>query len=131
MNFSQQVEVLNNIIQEQSEVLQELKQLNAAIKNTRDGQPGDASDTATMVADINSAINRMILLTERAERLEHVITRLQSPNAGLCEDCGTEIPPERIAAIPWTCCCAPCQERRERRAQQYAPSAPAITGAMT
>ncbi len=36
---------------------------------------------------------------------------------GLCEDCEEEIPPKRLAVIPYASLCAGCQAKREPRRQ--------------
>jgi DnaK suppressor protein len=59
------------------------------------------------------------LLRRRLERrlsdLDRVNRRLEQGNYGTCEACGAEIPEERLAAMPDTTLCVPCQRRRERR----------------
>jgi DnaK suppressor protein len=58
------------------------------------------------------------LLRRRLERrlaeLDHVQRRLEQGSYGSCEQCGGEIPEERLAARPDTTLCMPCQRQRER-----------------
>jgi len=58
------------------------------------------------------------LLRRRLERrlaeLELVTRRVQQGSYGTCEVCGAEIPAERMAAMPETTKCVPCQRQRER-----------------
>ncbi len=60
---------------------------------------------------------------QNIERIQHALRKLSTEDAGLCEDCGAEIPIERLEALPSACCCAGCQERREERAAHFAPGA--------
>jgi DnaK suppressor protein len=58
------------------------------------------------------------LLRRRLERrlteLEHVQRRLEQGSYGKCEQCGGEIPEERLQAMPDTAMCVPCQRTKER-----------------
>jgi RNA polymerase-binding transcription factor DksA len=40
----------------------------------------------------------------------------------LCERCGSEIPTERLEAVPNAVRCTPCESRRERRQLAAIPS---------
>ena len=53
-------------------------------------------------------------LERRLSELDHVQRRLEQGSYGQCEQCGGEIPEERLAAMPDTTMCVPCQRQRER-----------------
>ena len=59
------------------------------------------------------------LLRRRLERrlteLDRIQRKLQQGEYGKCEACGAEIPEERLAVMPDTTLCMPCQRKRERR----------------
>ena len=59
------------------------------------------------------------LLRRRLERrlaeLDRIQRKLQQGQYGKCESCGAEIPEERLAVMPDTTLCMPCQRQRERR----------------
>lgn len=42
------------------------------------------------------------------------VSRARQRHAVECEDCGQDIDPRRLAAVPEAVCCASCQEDRER-----------------
>ena len=58
------------------------------------------------------------LLRRRLERrlteLEHVQRRLEQGSYGKCEQCGEQIPEERLEAMPDSTMCVPCQRIKER-----------------
>jgi RNA polymerase-binding transcription factor DksA len=54
-------------------------------------------------------------LERRLEELNRITHRLQQGRYGKCESCGADIPAERLAAMPDTTLCVPCQRRKERR----------------
>ena len=62
-------------------------------------------------------------IEEARERLERMLgripdwsalTRLQSGEYGVCAECGTSIPPQRLLAVPDATTCVTCQGRLER-----------------
>lgn len=75
----------------------------------------DAAPLREMGQAIASARNR-----ERASRLVQIddaLSRiLDDPDSfGLCDTCGEEIPPRRLALLPWARLCVDCQSRREAK----------------
>lgn len=42
------------------------------------------------------------------------LIRLRDGSYGSCEDCGVDIPFDRLKAEPWARCCVACASRRER-----------------
>ena len=57
---------------------------------------------------------RAILTVEQRE-VEHALRRADMGAYGRCEECGREIPPRRLQAVPAAVVCVACQERRETR----------------
>ncbi len=54
-------------------------------------------------------------LQRRLEEIDRIRERLQQGEYGRCEQCGAEIPEERLAVMPDTTLCVNCQRQRERR----------------
>ncbi|MEA2423387.1 MAG: hypothetical protein QOF55_2486 [Thermoleophilaceae bacterium] len=54
-----------------------------------------------------------MILAAEAENVELALARLQEGKYGLCIDCGKEIPPARLEAIPESVRCIEDQERYE------------------
>jgi len=55
-------------------------------------------------------------LSERAKRLQIALSRVSEGEYGVCSECGTSIPPQRLRAVPDATTCVACQERLERAA---------------
>src|SRR5688500_2835704 len=53
-------------------------------------------------------------LERRLSELDHVQRRLEQGSYGKCEQCGGDIPEERLAAMPDSVMCVPCQRTKER-----------------
>lgn len=46
------------------------------------------------------------------QRIEHALERMNNGTYGLCEDCGSSIPIERLRALPHSTLCVPCAAKR-------------------
>jgi DnaK suppressor protein len=79
-----------------------------------DRGPGDIGDEslADALADLNVArVDRQI---HELRDIEAAFRRLQDGSYGVCIDCETEIPFERLEVYPTAKRCQPCQAQHER-----------------
>lgn len=58
----------------------------------------------TVAEDLESALGEV----------EEALGRIDAGTYGRCVDCGGEIPPKRLAALPASARCVECQRKRER-----------------
>jgi RNA polymerase-binding protein DksA len=89
-------------------------------RQLRRDQAGDASSVPSDEADIaRSELDRNMLMNlaerseERLKAIEGAFERLERGSYGECEQCGGEIPIERLRALPFASCCVECQQQRE------------------
>jgi DnaK suppressor protein len=78
----------------------------------------DAEETS--VTDIQEDIE-LALIQMKAETLTRVneaLERLNAGNYGRCNECGDEISPQRLRALPFAVRCKDCEEAREIAAQR-------------
>ncbi len=75
----------------------------------------DAQALSEMMQVLASQRNRG--QAELVGRVDRALARLasQPDDFGLCEDCEEEIPPKRLAVMPYTVRCAACQAKVEPR----------------
>lgn len=87
-----------------------------AIQGAGGREVGDFKDMA--VAEIQATVDEAQAAHALAElhRLQAARGRLDEGSYGFCEECGDEIDPRRLAALPTTTHCASCQALLERRA---------------
>ena len=53
-------------------------------------------------------------MAERAKRLRIALARVADGEYGVCSECGADIAPKRLLAVPDATTCVACQERLER-----------------
>jgi DnaK suppressor protein len=96
----------------------ELKKIVA--RNEQDGRDADianAQDIADRAA--NSYTKEFLFHQSNSERqmlqlIEGALNRLREGAFGECVNCGNEINPKRLEAVPWTRYCIACQEKLEK-----------------
>lgn len=67
------------------------------------------------VIDLSEDINFKRLGTHRENltKIDEALRKLDEGTYGICEDCGEEIPPERLEVMPFAILCRDCQEKKE------------------
>ena len=85
---------------------------------------GDSVDEALAVTLGNLSAARMDHEVRAIQAMEEAAARLDSPDFGLCEDCGADIPIPRLIAHPTATRCIACQERHEHAGPGQARSFP-------
>jgi RNA polymerase-binding protein DksA len=77
------------------------------------GVPSDEADIARFELDRNMLMNLAERSEERLKAIEGAFERLERGSYGECEQCGGEIPIERLRALPFASRCVECQQQRE------------------
>jgi YteA family regulatory protein len=78
--------------------------------STYDQHPADvASEVFERSKDFALREDAMIKL----RAIDHALQRIREGTYGVCENCGREIPPERLEAIPYTTQCVHCRAAAE------------------
>ncbi|WBY02667.1 TraR/DksA family transcriptional regulator [Ramlibacter tataouinensis] len=87
-----------------------------AMQDADEREVGDFKDMA--VAEVQATVDeaQAAHVVAELQRLQAARGRLDEGSYGFCEECGDEIDPRRLAALPTTTHCASCQEWLERRA---------------
>jgi DnaK suppressor protein len=89
----------------------ELRRFNAWEEPTVGDLADDALDTDY------GAINSQLAQTESRElaSIETALTMMQEGSYGKCDECGHDIPPARLQALPYATHCVNCQRTSESR----------------
>ena len=78
----------------------------------------DAAETSEsdIQDDIEFALIQM--KAETLQRIHEALERLEEGSYGHCYECGDEISPQRLRALPFAVRCKDCEEAREVAAQR-------------
>jgi len=112
----QQLQIVRDALDRQRQALAEY--IRAGLSESEQNQfaailgrsAGDSSDEAlaSSLADVASA--RLDIEVKQWRELETAARRLDSPNFGVCQDCGSAIPLARLTANPGALRCVACQD---------------------
>lgn len=111
---------IRNALKSRREAL--LKQVAAALEESGQTQyaeilgraSGDSSDEALAVTLGDLSAARLDHEIRQLRELDEAMRRLDSPDFGLCVDCGAPIPAARLVANPAAVRCIACQEVHEK-----------------
>lgn len=105
------VDQLEKLELERKGVLQELEELRESLKFENSPDALDVANEMTVI----ETVSRLIRGQERKLReIEDAIEQLEYGKYGICEQCGQQIDPERLAIVPEAKFCVPCKTQAER-----------------
>ena len=118
-------EIRKRLEQDLRAAISRLRQMGGAVAvEEMPGAIGDNSPFADEVDEIQANESREIgfatrgLLVERVNRLSAALDRLAEGEYGTCVECGEQISPARLRALPEVQTCVRCQDRIERLGQR-------------
>lgn len=76
--------------------------------------PADELDIARSLSDVETHASLIDRAEQRLKEIDSAMGRLEDGAYGICEECGEEIPVERLQALPFTLYCVECQGKRNR-----------------
>ncbi len=77
--------------------------------------PADELDEARALAEVETHASLIEAAEKRLQAIDNALERLAGTHYGLCEECGNEIPVERLQVLPFTTYCIACQRKRDDR----------------
>jgi DnaK suppressor protein len=89
----------------------------AASLGRRDGLA--VQPEADVFDEIQDAIDRAMVVrnldrgSDLLREVRNAVQRIASGEYGSCQECGEEINPKRLAAVPWAALCLRCQENAD------------------
>ena len=87
---------------------EELEALRGAERDPEFEEGAQAEHEQYTLSLLGEAQRRQVAMIDTA------LARIEAGEYGVCNDCGTEIDPRRLAALPFALLCAECASRRER-----------------
>ncbi len=89
-------------------------------RDLRVGQESSDEGAEDIVDRANNAYNREFMFSlshnerEMLLQIEQALERIEGGSYGVCANCGGEIAPKRLTAVPWARFCIDCQEMQEK-----------------
>ncbi len=75
--------------------------------------PSDDLDVARSQADVEMHASLIERSEDLLKAIDEALSRLEEGSYGICEGCGSEIPLERLKALPFAFYCVDCQQKNE------------------
>ena len=75
----------------------------------------DAADQAAAEYERQASTFKATAARQTVRTLHQALERIRQGSFGECEQCGSEIEPKRLEAIPWARYCLRCQELIEHK----------------
>ncbi len=83
--------------------------------NDAEDQFTDESDHAQREISVSSNYRLIERKSKELRQIDRLIQKLlNNDNFGICEECGKQIPPERLLIVPETSLCVKCQREMEK-----------------
>jgi DnaK suppressor protein len=73
---------------------------------------GDLADQASGNNEVHIQLKLKQTDAKILQAIEEALRRIEKGTYGICRDCGEEIAPARLNAIPWTRVCITCKEKQ-------------------
>ncbi|RME68252.1 MAG: TraR/DksA family transcriptional regulator [Nitrospirae bacterium] len=106
------------LLQKKQEVLEEAKvEIGKFIRGENKQEVETALDDGDWsVVDLNEDLNLKKLTShkEMLNKIDEALRKLDEGTYGICEECGAEIPEERLKIIPFAIYCVDCMENIEK-----------------
>jgi DnaK suppressor protein len=75
----------------------------------------DTADQAAAEYDRQTLAHKAAFARQTLQNLRQALERIRQGTFGECSECGNDIEPKRLEAIPWARYCLKCQGLREHR----------------
>lgn len=110
------------LLKKQHELQDDITRFKGEVREAPDGVE-DPVDEASTDQNKSTTLEENALASTTLVQVEDALRRIDEGTYGNCLDCGREIEPARLEAIPWTPYCLQDQEKRDAKNPQAAAGA--------
>jgi DnaK suppressor protein len=107
----------HRLLEKERELLADIARIEEEARAAGEVEVRDPIDDATASQSISEALQEGTLASRTLLEVKDALLRIEEGMYGKCLDCGRDIEPARLDAIPWAEYCLKDQERRDRAAQ--------------
>jgi DnaK suppressor protein len=104
------------LLDKEQELTAAILRLETEARDSRVAEVGDVGDRAVSDENKSEALQEGTVEWQMLTQVREALRRIEDGTYGKCIDCGREIEPARLEAIPWTPYCLEDQEKRDRQA---------------
>ncbi len=106
------------LLDREQELLDEIGRFGAEARESRTSDVEDPIDMVT--SDEAKATNYQLedVANRNLQQVRAGLQRIEAGSYGFCIDCGREIEPARLEAVPWTAYCLEDQEKHDQTAAE-------------
>jgi|ERR1700682_1927012 len=105
------------LLEKERELLAEIARVEEEARAAGELEVRDPTDDATTSQGISEALQEGTIASRTLLEVKDALRRIEAGTYGKCLDCGREIEPARLEAIPWAEYCLSDREKRDQAAQ--------------
>jgi DnaK suppressor protein len=104
------------LLDKEQELTAAILRLETEARDSRVAEVGDSGDRAVSSENKSDAFQEGTLEFQMLTEVRDALQRIEDGTYGKCINCGREIEPARLEAVPWTPYCLEDQEKRDKQA---------------
>ena len=109
-----EVRIFNNVL------LEKLRQSRSTAERViPKTQASDLADMAQMETEVSHKLQQCKIARREIVMVQQALRRMEEGEYGICEDCGEQIPRNRLNCQPAAACCIDCTKTREKMAKRF------------
>ena len=105
------------LLEKERELLAEIARAEDEARAGGELEVRDPIDEATTSQSVSEALQEGTIASRTLLEVKDALRRIEAGTYGKCLDCGRDIEPARLEAIPWAQYCLEDQEKRDQAAQ--------------
>jgi DnaK suppressor protein len=103
------------LISREQDLTEQIAQLSSEARESSSAEVEDPIDVVTSSEGKAAALEETTILSATLRQVQDALKRIEDGTYGRCIECGREIEPARLRAVPWTPYCLADQEKHDRR----------------
>lgn len=103
-------DVRESLLARQAEITSLVQDLTAHLDAAGDSANRSRGDRYGLSTELHSQASTLQELRQQSAAVERALAKIDDDSYGVCDSCGTAIPPARLEIHPWAVLCVPCAE---------------------
>jgi DnaK suppressor protein len=102
------------LLEKEADLASTIARFRTEARGSGQAEVGDEVDTAVSAEDTDTALYESGIEYQTLKDVRDALRRIENGTYGRCVDCGREIAPARLEAVPWTPYCREDQEKHDK-----------------